>query len=219
VTARFITAVAFAVLTAFGTMGTAMSQVPETTVEGVVTPSGGFTGDVVVGSPDAPVLLVEYASLSCPNCARFHATTYPALKAAYIDTGKVRFVMRDFPLNETAFAAAIVARCGGRENYMRIAELLMATQTEWVPFADWLDRIDGMGVRAGLDPARVDACLKDEALFASINERRSIVMDRHGSIGTPTFTINGQRHRKGTSLVELSQAINDALLSDGTIHR
>ena len=209
--ARFVTALAVVAFTAFGAANNATSQVPEAVVEGFVTSSGGFTGDVIVGSPDAPVTLVEYASLSCPNCARFHANTYPALKAAYVDTGKVRFVLRDFPLNEAAFAAAIVARCGGRENYMRIAELLMATQQEWIPFPDWLDRIDDMGVRAGLDPASVDACLRDEALFESINERRSTVMNRHGSIGTPTFTINGQRHRGGTSLVELSQAIDNAL--------
>jgi len=178
---------------------------------GTVTESGGFTGDVAEGSASAPVTIIEYASLSCPSCARFHAGTYPALKSNYIDTGKVRFILRDFPLNESAFAATIMARCGGAQTYLPFVHHYLSTQDSWAFGDDWLNRIETIGKQRGLSPQQVDACLKDGALFQSINQRRKAGAAVFGVGGTPTLVINGRRYDGGGDYLSLSQAI-DAML-------
>lgn len=178
---------------------------------GTVTSSGGFTGDVAEGSASAPITIIEYASLSCPSCAKFHAGTYPALKSQYIDTGKVRFIMRDFPLNESAFAATIMARCGGSQNYLNFVHQYLSTQDQWAFGDDWLQRIETIGRQRGLDPQRIDACLKDGALFQSINERRKAGAAVFGVGGTPTLVINGQRYDGRGDFGSVSQFIDSML--------
>ncbi len=178
---------------------------------GTVTPSGGFTGDVAEGSPDAPVTIIEYASLSCPSCARFHAGIYPTLKSQYIDTGKVRFIVRDFPLNESAFAAAIMARCGGAGNYLSLVDQFLSTQDQWAFGNDWLNGVETIARQRGLAPQRIDACLKDSALFQSINDRRKAGGAVFGVNSTPTLIINGQRYDGREDLLSLSQVINGLL--------
>src|SRR6185503_2006793 len=88
--------------------------------------------DLVLGKADAPVTIIEYASMTCPHCANFHKTTYPALKTKYIDTGKVRFIFREFPLDELAVAAAMLARCADQnERSMALIDVLFASQDKW----------------------------------------------------------------------------------------
>ena len=92
----------------------------------------GADGDVVLGSDKAPVTIIEYASMNCPHCAHFTTTTYPDLKSRYIDTGKVRYILREFPLDQIAVAGSMLARCAGKDKYMSVVEVLFAKQPEWV---------------------------------------------------------------------------------------
>src|SRR6202007_355378 len=92
----------------------------------------GPDGDVALGSDSAPVTIIEYASMTCPHCAHFSETTFPELKKRYIDTGKVRFIFREFPFDKVAAAAFMLARCAGKDRYMAVVETLFAKQGEWV---------------------------------------------------------------------------------------
>src|SRR6266566_8249929 len=91
----------------------------------------GPLGDEIQGQADAPVTIVEYASMTCPHCSHFHETTYPELKKKYIDTGKVRFIFREFPLDQLAAAAFMLARCGAKERYFPMVETLFQQQRTW----------------------------------------------------------------------------------------
>ena len=91
----------------------------------------GPAGDVMLGSDQAPVTIIEYASMTCPHCAHFSTTTFPVLKQRYIDTGKVRFTLREFPLDPLAAAGFMLARCAGNDKYMPVVETLFAKQSEW----------------------------------------------------------------------------------------
>ncbi len=189
----------------------AAALAPTGVYAGAVTTSGGFTGDVAEGSATAPVTIIEYASLSCPHCARFHTGTYPALKSQYIDTGKVRFIMRDFPLNESAFAATIIARCGGAQSYLSFVHHYLSTQDSWAFGNDWLNQVETVGRQRGLDPQRIDACLKDGELFQSVNERRKAGAAVFGVNSTPSLVINGQRYDGRSDFNSLSQVIDSLL--------
>src|SRR5947199_3127821 len=92
----------------------------------------GPLGDEIQGQADAPVTIVEYASMTCPHCSHFHETTYPELKKKYIDTGKVRFIFREFPLDPLAAAGSMLARCAGGDKYFPMIESLFAQQRDWV---------------------------------------------------------------------------------------
>src|SRR5215831_3460001 len=93
--------------------------------------AGGPLPEMAIGKPDAPVTIIEYSSLSCPHCAAFHKDVFPALKSEYIDSGKVRFVMREFPLNESALGGAVIARCLEPSRYFAFTGLLFAKQEDW----------------------------------------------------------------------------------------
>src|SRR5215213_10434237 len=111
----------------FGSAPLALAQGP--TQEDLLRP--GPLPDLVLGKADAPVTIIEYASMTCPHCATFHKTTYPALKEKYIDTGKVRFIFREFPLDELAVAASMLARCVGGDKSMALIDVLFASQDRW----------------------------------------------------------------------------------------
>lgn len=156
----------------------------------------GPAPDRVLGDPDAPVTLVEYSSLTCPHCANFHADTLPALKEEYIDTGKVRLVYRDYPLDRLALAGSVTAHCAAGDDdaaYFAMMEALFASQAQWAQSEDPLKAIAGTARLAGLSQADFEACLADEALARAIVERMVAARDAHGIESTPTFVIGGER--------------------------
>ena len=118
-----------ALVAAAALFGSAPLAFADPTMEELMRP--GPLPDLVLGKADAPVTIVEYASMTCPHCANFHKTTYPALKTKYIDTGKVRFIFREFPLDEVAVAASMLARCAGGEKSMALIDVLFASQDRW----------------------------------------------------------------------------------------
>ena len=127
-------------------------------------------GDRVLGNPDAPVTIIEYASLGCPHCREFHDGTLPEIKKTYIDTGKVKLIFRDFPLGQRATAASMIARCSGPIRYFALVSIFFRDQGIWSQAPDGLAALTASAKKAGMSATQVDACLRSEELHH--NQRR-----------------------------------------------
>lgn len=149
--------------------------------------------DVAVGKADAPVTVVEYASMTCSHCAAFYATTYPVLKSKYIDTGKVRFILREFPLDPLATAGFMLARCAGDDKREAIVDLLFAQQKNWAFTEKPVESLAMLVKQAGIGQDKFEACLKDQDLYDKINKVRDRASEKFGVGATPTFFFNGQK--------------------------
>jgi len=146
--------------------------------------------DIVEGAASAPATIVEYASMTCSHCAVFHEQVWPALKAKYVDTGKAKFILREFPLDSLAIAAFMAARCAGPDKRDGMIDRLFASQGDWAFHDEPLDRLRRA---AGLSPADFLACVKDKALFDGVNAERDSAAARFGLDSTPTFFVDGHR--------------------------
>ena len=190
-----------------------------TTVGGTVAPAGnaknilapGPLSEIASGPADAKVTIVEYASMSCPHCAMFHTTVYPELKKKYVDTGKVRFIFREFPLNHIAFAASMLTRCVSDEKTKPLIEELFKRQNEWLVSGDALDRLFDVVKQAGFTKASFDKCLDDKALYDKLMLVRKRGDEQFDVNSTPTLFINGEKYKGGLSVAALSSAIEDRL--------
>jgi len=147
--------------------------------------------DVTLGKADAPNTVIEYFSLNCPHCARFAADPFPRLKSEWIDTGKAKWVMRDFPLNDVSLAAAMIAHCSGGR-YMAFVDAFFKTQGSWAVAQDPLAEIKTVARLGGIDAAAVDKCLADNDMIKEINERAKEATDKYKVDSTPSFLVNGQ---------------------------
>ena len=147
----------------------------------------------VLGKADAPVTMIEYASLSCPHCREFHEKTLPAIKEKYIDTGKVKLIFRDFPLGQRALAAHMVASCAGPVRYFAMLSILFRDQAVWSQAPDGLAAIQATAKKAGMSPAQVDACLRNEDLLQGIQKTAEAGNRDHGVDSTPFFIIAGEK--------------------------
>ena len=148
--------------------------------------------DLWVGDAKAPVTVIEYASMTCSHCADFNVRTFPALKAKYIDTGKVRFTLREFPLDPLAAAAAMLARCSG-DKREAVVELLFRQQKNWAFVNNPLEGLRDVLKQTGMGPAAFEACLNDQALFEKVNAIRDAAAQKFSINATPTFFINGDK--------------------------
>ena len=146
----------------------------------------------VLGDPDAPVTIIEYASMTCPHCRTFHVQVLPSLRSAYIDTGKVRLVFRDYPLDHLALAAAMVARCATTEKTMEVTTRLFETQAKWTAAEDPIAAIAEAVAPFGLDEAAVEACVSDEAAARPVIEQAMHGRETYEIRSTPTFIVNGE---------------------------
>ncbi|WGF87772.1 DsbA family protein [Marinivivus vitaminiproducens] len=151
-------------------------------------------GEYVLGDPSAPVTIIEYASLTCPHCAHFHTQTLPELKKRYIDTGKVRLEMHDFPLDRVALQAAVIAHCGGPERYPGFIDVLFRSQERWATAPDPVVALTQIARMGGLQPEDVNACLADEALTNRILQSRLDAQEEYDISSTPSFVIDGEVH-------------------------
>ena len=166
-------------------------------------------GDMTLGKDDAKVTLVEYASASCPHCAAFYNDVFPKIKADYIDTGKIKFIFREFPHNQQALAAFMLARCSPKEKYFPLIDVFFKTQETWVPNAK--EGLANIAKQSGMSQADFDACLKNEAIAKSIIAVREKASTKYGVDGIPTFFLNGQTFHGETTYDDLKKAIDPLL--------
>jgi protein-disulfide isomerase len=169
--------------------------------------AGEALPDIPLGAADAPVTIIEYASMTCPHCAAFYATTFPELKKKYIDTGKVRFIFREFPLDPRAMAAAMLARCSGDDKRNAVVDLLFAQQKNWAFSQKPLEDLAGLLKQTGMGQAAFDACLKNQDLYDKILKVHNRGADKFGVAATPTFFINGKRQKGEITPDELDKLL------------
>jgi protein-disulfide isomerase len=166
----------------------------------------GPLGEMSIGDEKAPCTIIEYASMTCPHCAHFHETTYPELKKKYIDTGKVRFIFREFPLDQLAAAAFMLARCGGGDKFFPMIEILFHQQKDWVVQRP-LQPLMTIAKQAGLSEQQFNECLKNQQVLDGIEEVRTRAAQKFGVQSTPTFFINGKLFRGAVTLPEIEKEI------------
>ncbi len=166
--------------------------------------------EMYLGKENAPVTIIEYVSLTCPHCRAFHLKTFPLLKRDYIDKGKVRYIVREFPIGRSAGNAAIVTRCGSPKRYFKLVDLFLNNQPKWVSQEVRLDAIYAVAQKSGLKRAEFDQCMKDQVLIDNLNKIKNRGR-KLGVSGTPTFFINGQKIRKPLSIDELKALIDTHL--------
>ncbi len=201
-------------LTAAAPYGMAQAQ-DTTTATDVAIP------DMVLGSPDAPVKMTEYASYTCPHCQRFHTDVFKSLKTDYIDTGKVQFTFREVYFDRYGLWAAMMARCGSETKnfgiemkYFGISDILYNTQSEWLSADDpavVIENLKKIGRTAGMDDATLEACFNDKAKAEAMVAAYQANATADGIEGTPTLIINGTKH-SNMSYEEL-KAIIDPLIA------
>lgn len=166
----------------------------------------GPLGDRSFGDPNAPVTIIEYASLTCPYCRNFHAKTFPQLKKELIDTGKVRFILREFPIGRTAAAAAVVTRCAPEKDYLTLFHKFLAQQPQWVSQEVRPDAIYKIAAQTGMSHATFDACMANKEITDGLIWVKERARD-FGVSGTPTFFINGKRSRGDLTLDQIKAMI------------
>lgn len=164
------------------------------------------------GPENAPVTIIEYASMTCPHCAHFHATTYPILKSKYIETGKVRFVLREFPFDPLAVAGFMLARCAGNKRDAMI-DLLFAQQQNWAYTDKPLQGLTTVVRQTGMSQEAFNACLQDKKLYDNVNQVRDRGAQKFGVDATPTFFINGKKVAGDISPEELDKELAPLLKS------
>jgi protein-disulfide isomerase len=170
----------------------------------------GALPDKVLGNADAPVTIVEYASMTCPHCAHFHATTLPELKTKYIDTGKVRLIFREFPFDPRAEAGFMLARCSN-DNYFPMVDVLFRQQQNWASVENAKDALLQISKLAGFSQESFEACLTDQKLLEDVRAVQKRGADEFKVDSTPTFFINGNTYKGALTIAEMS-AIIDGML-------
>ncbi len=163
--------------------------------------------DQVLGKADAPVTIVEYASMTCSHCAHFHATTYPVLKEKYIDTGKVKFILREFPLDIVAKAAFMLARCGGEGKYYPMVDVLFDNQKSWAFTNNPAQALLAIAKQSGMTEQQFNTCLSDAKLAENVNATAERGAKDFGVDSTPTFFINGKKVPGAMSPEELDKEL------------
>jgi protein-disulfide isomerase len=172
--------------------------------------AGVSADDMTMGSPTAKVTVIEYASVACPHCAAFNNDVFPAFKAKYIDTGKVRYVAREALTGDPAIAAAgfLTARCAGKDKYFQVVDALYHAQDEMYRSGDPHGVMLNIAKSAGLTEAQFDSCIRDDAALKALQDRWNRYTTDDKITGTPTYIINGVRYEKGEmSLAQLDAAI------------
>ncbi|PYE85332.1 DsbA family protein [Phyllobacterium leguminum] len=193
------------------TAATSNAPAPEGTVDTAKLYAPGKLKDEVLGNADAPVTIVEYASMTCPHCAEFTEKTLPAIKQKYIDTGKAKLILREFPFDPRAAAAFMLARCAPDGRYYPMVDVLFKQQDQWAVAQDAEAALLQIAKLAGFTPESFKACLTNQQLLDDLNATRERGEKEFGVTATPTFFINGKKY-VGALSVEQMSAIIDGLL-------
>jgi protein-disulfide isomerase len=167
--------------------------------------------DHVLGKPDAPITIVEYASLTCPHCAEFDRDTLPKIKEKWIDTGKAKLVFRDFPLDGLALRAAVVARCAPADRYFGYIDVLFHSQRNWATANDPIQALSRIARLGGMSDQQFQSCINNEELQRAVAASRQSAEKNYGVESTPTFFVNGVMMKPGAlPFSEFDQALTAA---------
>lgn len=187
---RHFVASASATPVAFGAMSALAPSIAQADVMKIL------ENDKVLGDTSAPIAIVEYASLTCGHCANFHNNIFPSLQKDYIDTGKAYLIYRDYPLDQYAYKAAILAHTAGDKRFFAALKILFTKQNEWTSAGNIDEALMGIAKMLGIPAAKFEAALKDEKLGESILMDRMVGSNEYGVSGTPTLFINGELFRE-----------------------
>jgi protein-disulfide isomerase len=171
--------------------------------------------DMALGPANASVTITEFASMTCPHCAAFNEAVFPKIKSEYIDTGKVRYVFREFPLDVKAAAGSMLGRCIAKDDagkYFAVIDMLFRQQNDWV-LKNTTETLTRIGKQAGLSQQAVEDCLKDQTLLDKIAADQKFANEVLKVNSTPTFFINGEMIRGETSFEEFDKKIKSLLKS------
>lgn len=158
------------------------------------------------GKPDAPVTIVQYASLTCPHCRNFHMTVYPDFKRTYIDTGKVRYILREFPIGKTSGLATIALRCAPPDKYLTLYDKFMTQQSQWVSMEVRPDAVFAIAQQVGMKRAEFDACLQNQGMIENlkwVKERGR----KLGIIGTPNYFVGDKLVKAELTMADIRAAV------------
>ena len=198
----------------FGDGGAPDPNAPKVDPEMAALMEAGPLEDIFMGNDDALFVIVEYASMTCPHCASFYTNVFPQVKEKYIDTGKARFVFREFPLDGLAVAASMLARCSGKDRFYPMLEGLFETQETWaLPGEDGKEKLMMIAKQAGISKDSFDKCLADKELFDNIVAVRKKAHEEYGVDATPSFFVNGKR-LKGVGIDDFDAAISGSGATD-----
>ena len=203
--------VAFAALLAFASPAVPTAAPAQSAIAAAVAKPVSLP-DMAIGSEKAPITITEYSSMSCPHCAAFGQNVFPMLRSKYIDTGKVRFVFREFPLDIKAAAASILARCIGKgdsEKYLSAVETIFKLQDRLM--AQTKDTLMYVGKQHGMSEQDVETCEKDQAQFDKLTADQQYAVRELKVTSTPTFFFNGVRFQGAMSFEELEERIRPLL--------
>jgi protein-disulfide isomerase len=167
--------------------------------------------DYSIGPKDAKVVIVEYASLTCPHCANFHTKEMPPIKKEFVETGKVRFVYRDFPLDRTALLAAMIARCAGRDRYFAFLDTFYATQSQWAGASNPQTALMSLARLGGMAQKDFEACTRNEEVQNAILAQRLEGSNEFKIRSTPTVFVNGASYSGGMTAEQLRTLLNRLL--------
>ena len=171
----------------------------------------GALPDKVMGDANAPVTVIEYASMSCSHCAEFSNITFPAVKERYIDTGKVRFIFREFPFDGVAMAGSMIARCAGDDKYFPIVKAFFEQQASIRSAASPLEWLQSFGKQVGFTEESLNACLSNRELEANLGAVRDRAAEKFDVTSTPTFFVNGKIVRGAMTIEEFAQEVDPLL--------
>jgi protein-disulfide isomerase len=167
-------------------------------------------GDRILGKADAPITIIEYASLTCPHCAHFDVDVLPRLKEKWIDTGKAKLVLRDFPLDEPALRAAMVARCAPPDRFYPLVDTFFAQQEQWATSRDYRAALEKLAKLGGISNKEFAACISDKKLEDQVAQSRLTAAQQLGVDATPTFFVNGKKFDGAPTVEAFDKALSGA---------
>ena len=166
--------------------------------------------DRVLGKADAPITIFEFFSLTCPHCARFQMVVFPDIQKDWIDKGKVKWVLRDYPLDAEALKAAMVARCAPPDRFYAFVDTFLTGQGQWVEKKDWQKALTRLAQLGGMSPKEVSACLNNKSMEEAVVKSRLTATKELGVDSTPTFFINGKKFTGEATTEKFNQLLSQA---------